>query len=75
MKQLYHTAGHQSFDLTECKIHRIVDADGKARFIVSYPKKWEASEKQPMALARGGEASLRSFNVLEWEEVELEVKS
>lgn len=67
MKQLYHAAGYSTFDLTECKIHRI---DGK--IIISYPSKWEAGDPQLMP-AVAGRVTMRPYRVTDWEEVELKL--
>ena len=77
MKQSYHVTGYHMFDLTECKVHRLVDKDtGKVRFVLCFPKAWEAAEeKQTMMSIAKGEVSFRNYNITEWEEVELEVKS
>lgn len=72
MKQLYHIAGHQTFDLTECKLHRL-EEDGKVRFVACYPKKWRTADPIEMNTMKGP-MTLRPYWITEWEEVELEVK-
>jgi hypothetical protein len=72
MKQLYHVGGYQTFDLTECKLHRL-EKDGKVHFVACYPKKWDTGDPVEMPTQKGP-VTLRSYLVTEWEEVELEVK-
>ena len=67
MKQMYHTTGHQTFDLTECKVHYV---DGK--YVVSRPSKWTAGKPQEMHSVMGP-VMLRPYLVTEWTEVELEI--
>jgi len=74
MKQIYHDTGYMAYDLTECKLNRLVDKDGKSHFIISYPKTWDAGEKQKLPTITGGEVEHRLYIVKEWEEVELDVK-
>ncbi len=55
------------FDLTQCNTYRLVDKDGTERFVLTYPKKWEAQE--PM------EGSTKiPYLVTEWGEMEIDVK-
>jgi hypothetical protein len=64
-RALHHTATYRSFDLTECRINRIIDGD-KVRVMISWPKKW--TEVKP---GEGG--GLTFYDVTEWEEAELEL--
>jgi hypothetical protein len=72
MRQAYHHTGYGAFDLTECKIHRVVDKEtGKVSFLLCCPKAWEAvGEKDTTAI--NGKTMIRHYNVTEWEEIELE---
>lgn len=70
----YHLTGYQTFDLTECKIHRIVGSDGKPRFIAFFPKKWTVGDTIEMQTVTKGVISMKPYTVTEWEEVELEPK-
>ena len=71
MKQLYHTTGHQTCDLTECKLHRITGDGGVERFIVSYPKTWTALPQQTLPAVNGENVVMTPYLIDEWEEVEL----
>jgi len=74
MRQAYHSAGYRAYDLTECKIHRLVDKEtGKVRFVLCYPKKWEADEGLPRMQSANGKMTGRAYDVREWQEVELEI--
>jgi len=74
MKQLYHVTGHATFDLTECRVHRLTTDDGRIRFVVCYPIEWKTSDPQEMQPIKGpGKVMLRSFLVTKWKEVELQL--
>jgi len=72
MKQAYHSAGYKAYDLTECKIHRLVDKEtGKARFVLCYPSKWEADNTLPRVSGANNAMTARAYTVQEWQEVEI----
>ena len=73
MRQAYHSAGYKAADLTECKIHRLIDKEtGKSRFVLCYPKKWDGDGEKMMPFTNG-EGAGRLYDVQEWQEVELEI--
>jgi len=72
MKPNYDQTGYQTFDLTECKIHRVED-DGKVRFIAFFPKKRTLGEAMEMHTIKG-KIVMNPYVVTEWDEVELEPK-
>lgn len=73
MRQAYHSTGYKAGDLTECKIHRLVDKEtGVARFVLCYPKAWERDTSMTFA-AVNGRADFSMYFVTEWEEVPMEL--
>jgi hypothetical protein len=72
MRPTHEYTTHQTFDLTECKVHCLVDAStGKRRVVVLVPKEWEAGERRDMPAVNGETVSMRPFRVTAWEEIVL----
>ena len=72
MRQAYHSTGYKAFDLTECKIHRLVDKEtGKVRYVLCYPTAWTADEARIPAV--NGKMTGRAYNITEWQEIDLDV--
>lgn len=63
---------HQTFDLTECKVHAIKNDDGSTRIVARYPKLWLPFEKR-MVSTVAGPKEMRPYIVTEWHEVTLMV--
>lgn len=70
MKPVDVHAGHQTFDLTECKVHALKNDDGSTRIVARYPKAWVPGEKRQMQ-AVAGIVEMRPYIVTEWREVVL----
>lgn len=70
MKQLHHWTQHLNLDMTECKLNRIVDADGKAHFIISFPAEWKQHTDEAGRVAPG---KFKVFEITRWEEVEIKL--
>jgi hypothetical protein len=75
MKQIYHSTGYITNDLTECRVSRLVDSNGVARFVASFPSKWTEGERVERKTPSGNTVSHRPYTVTEWTEVELAIKS
>jgi len=54
-------------DPSKCYVHRIVEKDGRQRFVVGYPTKWTASTDK----ATSGGKPITIYDITEWDEVEL----
>lgn len=65
MRPRHRTRKYVSIDLTECKINRLIGEDGVARFVVSYPTKWQVEP------GMRGTAEVEFYHITEWEEAEL----
>ena len=70
MKPTDFYTGHQTMDLTECKVHALPNADGTIRIVARYPSKWIALEKAGM-MSVNGLVEMRPYRVTEWREVTL----
>lgn len=74
MRQIYHTTGHRAYDLTECRVHRLVDKSGKAKFVVCWPVKWVKLEPQQLTTHDGKQVTMCGYSVTEWAEAELDLR-
>jgi hypothetical protein len=73
VRQAYHSTGYKAGDLTECKVHRLVDKEtGEARFVLCYPKAWERDESVTFD-GVNGKMQGRMYFITEWEEVPIEL--
>ena len=72
MKALHNWTPHYNLDMTECRLNVVVDADGKPHIMASFPTRWEKPSLEEYTPFEGEKFKL--YKVIEWEEVELEVK-
>jgi hypothetical protein len=63
--------GHVTFDLTECKVHALKNADGSTRIVARYPKAWEAPDPVTLNAVNGTAVTMRPYKVTDWYEVVL----
>lgn len=69
MKPTHDYTGHQTFDLTECKVHVLDNPDGTRRLVAFVPKTFSAGAKTQVNTVNGAQPALRPFLVSAWEEI------
>lgn len=67
MKPLFMSFPHQTFDLTEVKVHRKPDGT----IALYHPKEWEAKPRQVLNTHLGTAVELTPYLVTDWEETPL----
>jgi hypothetical protein len=72
IRQLYRKTGYRLADLTEGKLHRIEEENGSFRYYACFPKKWRVVDGPKVTAIDGNDYHF--YDILEWEEVELEPK-
>lgn len=73
MRPIHTYTAHTTFDLTECKLHCLLNEDGTRRIVAMIPKAAEPGHAQEMRASNGEMVLMRPFLVTEWEEVALAV--
>ena len=73
MKPLFRYVPYSTMDLTEGRIHRVIDG-GSTKYFMCFPKKWEKSDKPTTLQTIAGPLTVYSYVVTEWEQVELQPK-
>lgn len=70
MKPLHHYTGHKTVDLTECKLHCVIE-DGKRKIVALVPKTWEKDPPQKLMASNGQMLDLCFYSVTDFDEVVL----
>jgi hypothetical protein len=68
MRPLHETAGHGTYDLTECKVHCFVE-NGKKRIVAFVPKSSKVQSRRKQPVVNGKEVDLSHHLVTAWDEV------